>query len=127
MRRLVAFLTSVLLAVALLASPADAAAGGTRLKLRFGWCESACKIYVTVTNRSRHSISWVGGTCRLYVNGRYVGKGTIYIGPIRRGASRTSTCSVVDARLVDAWYDYQDGEAGFQTYAAAHAQAHYRY
>ncbi|MGI5491030.1 hypothetical protein [Microtetraspora malaysiensis] len=127
MRRLVAFLSLFLLVGALFVTPADAAAGGIRVKMRFGWCESACEIHITVTNKSRYNISWVGGTCRLEVNGRYVGKGTIYIGPIKRGRSRTSTCNVVDKRLSRAWYDYEDNGGAFLTYATAKAKAYYYY
>ncbi|MFF5212705.1 hypothetical protein [Streptosporangium sp. NPDC000396] len=127
MKRFVAFLCGFLLAGSLVAPAAAAAAGGVRLKLSYGWCESACEIRVKVTNNGRYNIDWVGGTCRLEVNGRYVGKGTIYIGPIKRGHSRSSTCNVVDSRLKNAWWDYQDGEAGFETYATARAVYHYRY
>ncbi|GIH67907.1 hypothetical protein [Sphaerimonospora thailandensis] len=127
MRRLIAFLSSFLLVGALFVTPADATAKGMRLKLRFGWCESACEIRITVTNKSRYNISWVGGTCRLEVNGRYVGKGTIYIGPIKRGRSRTGKCYIVDKRLSRAWYDYQDNGGTFRTRARANAKAYYYY
>jgi hypothetical protein len=129
MKRLIALVCAFLLAGSLAATPASAAteAAGVRLKLRFGWCESACEIRVTITNNSRYNIDWVGGKCTLKVNGRTVGKGQIYIGPIKRGRSRTSTCSVVDSRLKAAWQDYYDGYADFNTYASAKAIYHYRY
>ncbi|MEU7895697.1 hypothetical protein AB0B45_22935 [Nonomuraea sp. NPDC049152] len=128
MKRFLAFLCSGLLAGSLVAPPAAAAtAGGVRLKLSFGWCKTACEIRIKVTNNSRYNIDWVGGTCRLRVNGRFVGKGTIYIGPIKRGHSRSSTCNVVDSRLEDAWWDYENGDAVFSTYATAKGVYHYRY
>ncbi|MFE3450478.1 hypothetical protein ACFXJ8_16245 [Nonomuraea sp. NPDC059194] len=126
MKRFFAFLCCFLLAGSLVAPPAEAAAAGVRLKLSFGWCESACEIRIRITNKSRYDIAWVGGTCRLTVNGRYVGKGTVYLGPIKRGHSRSSTCNVVDDRLEDAWWEHQDG-ASFVTYATVKAIPHYRY
>lgn len=100
--------------------------GQVRLKLSFGWCKTACEIRIKVTNNSRYNIAWVGGTCRLTVNGRYVGKGAVYLGPIKRGHSRSSTCNIVDDRLEDAWWDYESGDAAFATYATVKAIPHYR-
>ncbi|WP_431894296.1 hypothetical protein [Nonomuraea sp. bgisy101] len=127
MKRLVALLGCLLLAGSLVAPPAAAAVGGVRLKLSFGWCESACEIRITITNNSRYAIDWVGGTCRLTVNGRYVGKGAVYLGSIKRGHSRSSTCNVVDSRLEDAWWEYDSGEAAFATHATVKAIPHFRY
>ncbi|MCW2879666.1 MAG: hypothetical protein JWQ95_3766 [Sphaerisporangium sp.] len=129
MKRFIAFLIGFLLVGAFIPAPASAAeaAAGVRLKTSFGWCKTACEIRIRVTNNSRHHIDWVGGTCRLKVNGRYVGKGTIYIGPIKRGRSRSSTCNIVDSRLKAAWYDYENGVADFDTYATTRAVYHYRY
>ncbi|MFI9552236.1 hypothetical protein [Nonomuraea endophytica] len=127
MKRLIALVSGLALAGTLVTPPAQAAAAApVRLKLSFGWCESACAIRIKVTNNSRRNIAWVGGTCRLHVNGRYVGKGTIYVGPIRRGHSRTSTCNVVDDRLEDAWYDFQDNGGLWQRYASVKAKPYYR-
>ncbi|GAA3315926.1 hypothetical protein [Nonomuraea dietziae] len=127
MKRFLAFLSSFLLVGSLAAPPAAAAAAAPRLKLSFGWCKTACEIRIKVTNTSRYDIAWVGGTCRLRVNGRYVGKGTVYLGPIKRGHSRSSTCNVVDSRLKEAWWDYENGDADFRTYATVKAIPHYRY
>lgn len=129
MRRLIALISALLCAAALVAVPSAAAAEapGIRLKLRFGWCETACVIHVTVTNKSRRHIDWVGGKCTLRVNGRVVGKGQVYIGSIKRGGSRTSRCSVVDSRLEKAWWNYYNGDADFNTYATVNAIYHYRY
>ncbi|GAA3421049.1 hypothetical protein [Streptosporangium vulgare] len=130
MRRSIAFVCALLLAGSLVATPAAAAAAqapAVRLKLSFGWCKTACEIRITVTNKSRHHIDWVGGKCTLRVNGRVVGKGQVYLGSIKRGHSRSSKCYVVDSRVEKAWTKYENGEADFNTYASVRATYHYRY
>ncbi|MFI6504701.1 hypothetical protein [Nonomuraea typhae] len=126
MKRLIALISGLALAGTLAAPPAQAAAGRVRLKLSFGWCKTACTIRIKVINNTRHDIAWVGGTCRLHVNGRYVGKGAVYVGPIKRGHSRSSTCNVVDDRLEDAWYDFEDNGGLWQRYASVKAKPYYR-
>ncbi|MFB9967645.1 hypothetical protein ACFFOP_34255 [Sinosporangium siamense] len=69
----------------------------------------------------------MGGKCTLRVNGKIVGTGRIYIGPIKRGYSRTSNCYVISSKLVRAWQKYRNGEANFNRYITASAKYHYRY
>lgn len=53
-------------------------------------------------------------------------KRLIAFGAIKRGQTRSSACNVVDPRLEDAWYDYENGDDSFQTYATVKAIPHYR-